>query len=114
MSSFFLCLAAWSALALGMDRHHADALGAEGSAQRRHWLQRTGGLGLLLSLWLATRAPADAPDTYSASIAMASWAVALSVAAVVATAVVTWQPQRVPLLGAAALLAGLLAQALGS
>ena len=99
MASFFLCLAAWSALALGMDRHHADALGAEGSAQRLHWLQRTGGLGLLLSLWLATRAPADAPDTYSASIAMASWAVALSVAAGVAPT---------------GLLAGLLAQALGS
>ena len=30
MSAFLLCFAAWSAIALGMDRHHEDALGREG------------------------------------------------------------------------------------
>ena len=35
MSAFLLCFAAWSAIALGMDRHHEDALGQEGAARRR-------------------------------------------------------------------------------
>ena len=41
------------------------------------------------------------------------WAVALSVAAVAVTAVVTWQPRRTPALAGVALVAGLLAYAGG-
>ena len=112
MASFFLCFAAWTALALGMDRHHADALGNAGSPSRLRGLRCIGWLLLLLALWLAALAPASAFPMPPASFAIAAWAVALSVAAVAVSAVMTWQPQRAPLLGAAALLAGLLGHAL--
>ena len=42
MSAFLLCFAAWSAIALGMDRHHEDALGQEGAARRLGCVQRKG------------------------------------------------------------------------
>lgn len=109
MSAFLLCYAAWSAIALGMDRHHEDALGREGAAHHRRHLRHAGWLLLALSLWLAARPPGEVP----ASLGVATWAVALSVAALAVTAAVTWQPRRTPALGAAALVAGLLARAWG-
>ena len=57
MSAFLLCFAAWSAIALGMDRHHEDALGQEGAARRLVALRRSGWLLLVLSLWLAAAHP---------------------------------------------------------
>lgn len=105
MSAFLLCFAAWSAIALGMDRHHEDAMGHEGAARRLQQLRRAGWLLLLLSLWLAARPAGGAP----ASLGVTAWTVALSVAAVAVTATVTWQPRRAPMLAGAALVAGLAA-----
>lgn len=105
MSAFLFCFAAWLAMALGMDKHHEDALGQEAAAARLRTLRRVGWVILLASLWLATRTPPGVP----ASIGVTVWAAALSVAAVAATAAVTWLPQRAPPLGAASLAAGLLA-----
>ena len=109
MSAFLLCFAAWSALALGMDRHHEDATGREDAARSLQQLRRTGWLLLLLSLWLAAHPAGGVP----ASLGVTAWAVALSVAAVSVTAAVTWQPRRAPLLAGMALVAGLGAWAWG-
>ena len=109
MSAFLLCFAAWSAIALGMDRHHEDALGREGTARRLRHLRRAGWLLLLLSLWLAARPQGDTP----ASLGVTAWAIALSVAALAVTATVTWQPRRTPVFAGVALAAGLLARAGG-
>ncbi|WP_298207909.1 DUF3325 domain-containing protein [Acidovorax sp.] len=109
MSAFLLCFAAWSAIALGMDRHHEDALGREGTARHLLHLRRAGWLLLGFSLWLAARPAGSAP----ASLGVAAWTVALSIAAVAVTAAVTWQPQRTPLLAGVALAAGLAAWAGG-
>jgi hypothetical protein len=109
MSAFLLCFAAWSAIALGMDRHHEDALGREGSARRLLHLRRAGWLLLLLSLWLAARPSGATP----ASLGVTAWTIALSVAAVAVTAMATWQPRRIPAVAGVALAAGLLAWAGG-
>ena len=109
MSAFLYCFAAWLAMALGMDKHHEDALGHEASPARLRHLRNAGWVILLASLWLATRTPAGVP----ASLGVTAWAVALSVAAVAATAALTWLPQRAPPLGAASLAAGLLAYVSG-
>ena len=109
MSAFLLCFAAWSAIALGMDRHHEDATDREGAARRLQQLRRAGWLLLLLSLWLAAHPASGVP----ASLGVTAWAVALSVAAVAVTASVTWQPRRAPLLAGMALVAGLGAWAWG-
>lgn len=109
MSAFLLCFAAWSAIALGMDRHHEDALGREGTARRLLHLRRAGWLLLGFSLWLAASPAGGAP----ASLSVTAWTVALSVAAVAVAAAVTWQPRRTPLLAAVALAAGLAAWAAG-
>lgn len=109
MSAFLLCFAAWSAIALGMDRHHEDALGREGTERRLPHLRRAGWLVLLLSLWLAARPSGETP----ASLGVTAWTVALSVAAVAVTATMTWQPRRAPALAGAALAGGLLAWAWG-
>ncbi len=97
-------------MALGMDRHHEDALGHEGTLRRLTLLRRTGWALLALSLGLAAMAP---PGGASAALGVTVWAVALSVAAVAVTAVVTWQPRRAQELAVVALLAGLLARGLG-
>ncbi|MES2612894.1 MAG: DUF3325 domain-containing protein [Pseudomonadota bacterium] len=109
MSAFFFCFAAWSAIALGMDRHHEDALGREAAAPHLAPLRRAGWLLLALSLWLAARPHAGV----SASLGVTAWTIALSVAAVAVTAVMTWQPRRAPVLGGVALAAGLAAWAAG-
>lgn len=109
MSAFMLCFAAWSAIALGLDRHHEDATDREGAARRLQQLRRAGWLLLLLSLWLAAHPAGGVP----ASLGVTAWAVALSVAAVAVTAAVTWQPRRTPLLAGMALVAGLGAWAWG-
>lgn len=129
MSAFLLCFAAMAALALAMDRHHDDAFAAAGAAPRWTrvqwpWLAhplwhpvylRRAGWGLLwLSLWLTAAAPGTAAVLMPPmSLRIVVWVVALSVAAVAVTAVVTWQPQRAPALAAIALVAGLCALALG-
>jgi hypothetical protein len=105
MSAFLFCFAAWMAVALGMDKHHEDALGHEAAPARLRQWRRVGWVILLASLWLAARTPPGVP----ASIGVTAWVAALSVAAVAATAAVTWLPQRAPPLGAVALAAGLLA-----
>ena len=109
MSAFLLCFAAWSAIALGMDRHHEDATDREGAARRLQQLRRAGWLLLLLSLWLAAHPAGGVP----ASLGVTAWTVALSVAAVAVTAAVTWQPRRTPLLAGVALVVGLTAWAWG-
>ncbi len=109
MSAFFFCLAAWSLIALSMDRHHEDALGREAAATRLTQLRRAGWLLLALSLWLAAHPQAGT----STSMGITAWTIALSVAAVAVTAVMTWQPRRAPVLAGAALLAGLAAWAAG-
>ncbi|MDR6152722.1 hypothetical protein J2W88_001254 [Acidovorax delafieldii] len=109
MSAFLLCFAAWSAIALGMDRHHEDATDREGAARRLQQLRRAGWLLLLLSLWLAAHPAGGVP----ASLGVTAWTVALSVAAVAVTAAVTWQPRCAPLLAGVALVAGLAAWAWG-
>ncbi|MBB6560478.1 hypothetical protein HNP48_003152 [Acidovorax soli] len=109
MSAFFFCFAAWSAIALGMDRHHEDAMGREAGAPRLAQLRRAGWLLLALSLWLAAHPSAGTP----AALGVTAWTVALSVAAVAVTAVMTWQPRRAPWLAGAALAAGLAAWAAG-
>lgn len=105
MSDFLLCFAAWSAIALSMDRHHEDALGHEGAAHHLRHLRHAGWLLLGLSLWLAAHPAGGA----SASLSVTAWAVALSVAAAAVTATVTWQPRRTPALAGCALVAGLAA-----
>lgn len=110
MSAFLLCFAAWSAIALGMDRHHEDALGREGTARRLQQLRRAGWLVLALSLWLAAAHP---PGEATAALGVTAWAVALSVAAVAVTATVTWLPQRAPTFAGAALVACVLVLAWG-
>ena len=82
MSAFLLCFAAWSAIALGMDRHHEDATDREGAARRLQQLRLAGWLLLLLSLWLAAHPAGGVP----ASLGVTAWTVALSVAAVAVTA----------------------------
>ncbi|PUA99647.1 uncharacterized protein DUF3325 [Acidovorax sp. 107] len=109
MSAFLLCFAGWSAIALGMDRHHEDATGHEGTAHRLQQLRCAGWLLLLFSLWLAARPTGGA----LASLAVTAWTVALSMAAVAVTAAMTWQPRRTPLLAGAALVSGLAARAGG-
>ena len=129
MSAFLLCFAAWTALALGMERHHEDAFGTTDPSPRhaplpglKHpwqhpaYLQRAGWALLVLSLWLAAgpSGPAGAPaGAVPTSINVVAWVVALSVSAMAVTAVVTWQPRRAPALAAVALAAGLWAQAWG-
>lgn len=110
MSAFFFCFAAWTAIALGMDRHHEDALGREATVPRLAQLRRAGWILLALSLWLAARPDGGTP----ASLGVTAWTIALSVAAIAVTAVMTWQPRRAPLLGGAALAAGLAAWAAGA
>lgn len=108
MSAFFLCFAAWSAIALSMDRHHEDALGREAAAHRlQQHLRRAGWLVLALSLWLAAQGGAPA------SLGVTAWTIALSVAAVAVTALMTWQPRRAPVLAGVALAAGFAAWAAG-
>ncbi len=111
MSAFLLCFAAWSAIALSMDRHREDALGREAAAAHRpqQLLRRAGWLVLALSLWLAARPEDGAP----ASLGVTAWTIALSVAAVAVTALMTWQPRRAPVLAGVALAAGLAAWAAG-
>ena len=109
MSAFLLCFAAWSAIALGMDRHDEDATDREGAARRLQQLRLAGWLLLLLSLWLAAHPAGGVP----ASLGVTAWTVALSVAAVAVTAAVTWQPRCAPLLAGVALVAGLAAWAWG-
>ena len=109
MSAFLLCFAAWCAIALGMDRHHQDALGCEATARRLRHLRHAGGLLLALSLWLAARPSGEA----LASLGVTVWAIALSVAALAVAATMTWQPRRAPAVAAVALAAGLLARAGG-
>lgn len=95
MFELLLCYAGWSALALGMDRHHDDAWGREGSATRLRLLRRAGAALLTLSLLLAIARP-GAP---TAALGVTWWSVALSVAALAATATATWLPRRLPALG---------------
>jgi hypothetical protein len=72
-------------------------------------LRRAGWLVLALSLWLAVRPSGEVP----ASLGVTAWTVALSVAALAVTAMVTWQPRRTPVAAGVALAAGLLAWAGG-
>lgn len=109
MSAFLLCFAAWSAIALGMERHHEDARGREGSAPRLRHMRFAGGALLLFSLWLAARPPGGG----AASLHVTQWAVALSAAAVAVVPVVTWCPRRAPAVAAAALATGLATSAGG-
>lgn len=64
MSTFFFCFAAWSAIALGMDRHHEDALGRQTATPRLAQLRRVGWLLLALSLWLAARPQSGTPPRW--------------------------------------------------
>lgn len=126
MSAFLLCFAAWTTLALGMDRHHEDAFGTTEAAPRRAhllglkhpwvhpaYLRRAGWAVLLLSLWLAASPTGGTQGAVSVSINVVTWVVALSVSAMAVTAMVTWQPRRAPALATVALIAGLWAHTWG-
>lgn len=109
MSAFLFCLTAWLAMALGMDKHHEDAMAREASpALLRRWRQ-VAWLILLASLWLAAQARPDRP----ASLGITLWAVALSAAALGATAAMTWMPKRTMQLGVGALALAVLTGLLG-
>lgn len=86
---FLFCLAGLGALALAMDRHHADALGRDPAPRARRLLQLGGAAALLLALALAIA---------QAGFAMGStdWSVQLSLGALAATALATWWPRRLP------------------
>lgn len=106
-SDFLLCFAAWSALALAMDRHYEEAWPGRDSeapsvARRRRQLSLCGWLLLSLSLYTALALPSD----HGPAMAAVIWVVALSLSALAATAATTWMPQRQPLLGLGALVAG--------
>lgn len=101
---FLLCFAAWTALALAMDRHHEDAWpgvasDAPSSLLRRLRLSQVGWALLALSLGMALGFPGASTVAMSAAV----WTVALSLSALAATAMTTWQPQRLPMLGLVAL-----------
>ncbi|WP_370681654.1 DUF3325 family protein [Comamonas sp. GB3 AK4-5] len=107
LTDFLLCFAAWSALALAMDRHYEEAWPGSDTeaapiARRRQQLALTGCLLLTLSLSLALTLPTHS----SRALAAVVWVVALSLSAVAATAASTWMPQQQPLLGLGALAAG--------
>lgn len=88
--TFLLCYAAWTALALSLDRHHEDALGQALLPPRTRLLHATGGGLLLLSLGVAA---ATGHGGHTATIAVAAWAVMLTAAALAATACMTWHPR---------------------
>lgn len=108
MTEWLLCLAGWCALALGMDRHHEDALGRTGAAPTLQRLRVAGWTLLAMALAHAAGQPAPAVP-----MGLVSWGVALSWAALSATALTTWRPQWLSVIGMAALLAGLLTGAVG-
>ena len=108
MSAFLLCFAAWAALALGMDRHHAEVRGRDAPLGQLQGLRAGGWLLLLLSLGLAAQSGSG-----PASLAVTAWAVALSLAALAVTALVTWWPHRLAALAQLAFCAGVLATASG-
>ncbi|WCM92033.1 DUF3325 domain-containing protein [Acidovorax sp. NCPPB 2350] len=103
MLELLICFAGWSGIALGLDRHHEDAWGQEAAEPRLRALRRAGWGLLALSLALALLWPRAA----SVPLAATWWAVALSAAALAATAAITWWPRRVPALAAGALIASL-------
>lgn len=109
MADFFLCFAAWSVMALGMDRHHEDATGQEGTARSLMQLRQMGAILLLWSLWLGTAHPVG---SVSAALGLTAWTVALSVAAVAVTATITWLPKHTTTMAGAAWLTGLLIRAI--
>lgn len=101
---FLLCFAAWTALALAMDRHHEDAwpgIASEAppAVLRRQRLAQAGWALQALSLGMALGFPGATTVAMSAVV----WTAALSLSALAATALATWQPQRLPRLGMAAL-----------
>ena len=107
-SAYFLCLAGWSLLALGMDRHHLDAFGTEASARRLAWLQRAGWLVLLLSLALALWARQWDAALQTASLRATAWVVVCSLAAVSVVACLSAIPRHTPGLAPVALALGVL------
>jgi hypothetical protein len=111
MSAFLLCFAAWTALALGMDRHHADVRGRDAPLRQLQGLR--GGGWLLLLLLLLSLGLAAQSGSGPASLAVTAWAVALSLAALAVTALLTWWPRGLAVLAQLALCAGVLAAASG-
>ncbi len=102
MTELLLCLAGWCAMTLGMDRHHEDALRRSATAPT---LQRLRGVGwVLLAAALAHAVGRPAPTV---PMGLVWWGVALSLAALAATALATWRPRWLPTAGVAALLAAL-------
>ncbi|MDA8519889.1 DUF3325 domain-containing protein [Acidovorax sp. NCPPB 4044] len=99
MLELLLCFAGWAGIALGMDRHHEETWGREGLAPRLRALRRAGWAALTFSLALAVWWPRAS----SVSLAVTWWAMALSVAALGATAAATWWPRHLPRLAAGAL-----------
>lgn len=89
--AFLLCYAAWTALALSLDRHHEEALGQALSLHRTRTLRATGWSLLLLSMGVAA---STGHGAHTATIAVAAWAVMLTVAALAATACMAWCPRR--------------------
>ena len=79
MTELLLCLAGWCAMALGMDRHHEDALRRSATAPT---LQRLRGAGwVLLAAALAHAVGWPAPTV---PMGLVWWSVALSLAALAA------------------------------
>ena len=106
---FLLCFAAWTALALAMERHHEDAwpdIDSEAPATvlRRQRLFQAGWILLVLSLGIALGFAGATTAAMSATV----WTAALCLAALAATSMATWQAQRLPLFGLMALALGIL------
>lgn len=109
MTELLLCHAGWCALALGMDRHHEEALGHPGEAARLQRLRWTGWGLLTAALAHALALPAP-----TLPMSLVWWGVALSLGALATTALATWRPRWLPAAGAWALAAGLLAGAMST
>ena len=129
MSAFLLCFAAWTALALSMDRHHDNAFARTDTTphparaqpswldhplHHRNYLRRTGWALLLLSLWLTAAPPVTAAALLlPVSLRVVAWVMALSMSALAVTALITWQPRHAPTVAVLAGVSGLCALVLG-
>ena len=98
--AFLLSYAAWSALALSLDRHHEDALGRPLGPHER-WRWQWLGWSLLVLSFGAT-VPVHAHPSQAAVL----WAVALSLSALAVTvSLCAWPHRARPLAGLALVVA---------
>jgi hypothetical protein len=101
-----LCWAAFTALALALERHHAQVFGAPAARRRERWGWRSAGVALLVAA--ATAAVGlDGPG-----VGLVLWCGALTIAGLGVSAVLAWRPTAALHAGGTALVAALLLGAL--